>query len=334
MRLFGRPWYLVSSLASSISPQQPQNRSVMTDILARVRAINQWPSDLQVYDFCVNGIALGKVRPQIAQKLAEEHSDVFVLQQEKEKLVLNLHPRLSTPHERTQAVNGVFEQWRDEKGLVPGWRHENYPIAASFYDKPLLEVERAAIGYLGCLEYGVHINGLVSAASANNDKEHSKIKMWMARRSPTKSKYPGMLDHIVAGGQASGLGLIENVRKECLEEAGIPPDLVDQGLAPAGAISYQNYDPQTEMITRAVMYNFDLTLPESFVPQPVDGEVQEFFTWTVEDLLQSMALDYQDPIKPNCYVVIIDWLLRQGHLSPEEPGYLDVLRELRSGDCQ
>eukprot|EP00984_Skeletonema_dohrnii_P003890 scaffold1339_cov129-Skeletonema_dohrnii-CCMP3373.AAC.1 len=29
--------------------------------------------------------------------------------------------------------------------------------------------------------------------------------MWMARRSKTKSKFPSMLDHIVAGGQPAGL---------------------------------------------------------------------------------------------------------------------------------
>jgi hypothetical protein len=32
--------------------------------------------------------------------------------------------------------------------------------------------------------------------------------------------------------------------------------------------------------------------------------------------------------------VIIDYLVRHGHLSPDTPGYLDVVRELRSGACR
>lgn len=38
--------------------------------------------------------------------------------------------------------------------------------------------------------------------------------------------------------------------------------------------------------------------------------------------------------KPNCNLVIIDFLVRHGHLSPELAGYLDLVRELRAGDCR
>lgn len=41
--------------------------------------------------------------------------------------------------------------------------------------------------------FGVHMNGYV-----NIDGEKH---LWVARRSDTKSTYPGRLDHIVAGGQ-------------------------------------------------------------------------------------------------------------------------------------
>lgn len=41
--------------------------------------------------------------------------------------------------------------------------------------------------------YGVHINGYV-----NIDGEKY---LWVAKRSDTKQTFPGMLDHIVAGGQ-------------------------------------------------------------------------------------------------------------------------------------
>ena len=37
--------------------------------------------------------------------------------------------------------------------------------------------------------------------------------------------------------------------------------------------------------------------------------------------------------KENCGLVIIDWFLRHGYLTPDMPGYLALLRGLRAGDC-
>jgi 8-oxo-dGTP pyrophosphatase MutT (NUDIX family) len=143
-----------------------------------------------------------------------------------------------------------------------------------------------------------------------------------------------MLDHIVAGGQPAGLSLMDNVVKECEEEAGIPPEITRPNVYPTGVISYETYEPKRDKISRVVLFNYDLYLPKDFVPKPVDGEVEEFFLWTIDQVKESMAIDFPDPIKPNCYVVIIDYLLRTGHISPETPGYLDIVRELRSGDCR
>jgi hypothetical protein len=44
--------------------------------------------------------------------------------------------------------------------------------------------------------YGVHINGFVVDS---NGKKY----LWVAKRSMEKQTFPGMLDHIVAGGQVS-----------------------------------------------------------------------------------------------------------------------------------
>jgi hypothetical protein len=37
--------------------------------------------------------------------------------------------------------------------------------------------------------------------------------------------------------------------------------------------------------------------------------------------------------KPNCQLVIIDFLIRHGYITPEQKGYLPLLAGLRSGDC-
>ena len=300
---------------------------LMEDILYRVRDVNQMPEGFQPMEFQVGGVVLGKVHPENAKLLCSILNDnrMPVFKTEKESLTLT-EVAGSTFDTRTSAVAEIMEKLRDQ-GVVTGWRDEQYPVTTSFYDEPVFAMERSAVPLLGTIEYGVHINGLV------RDESDGSVKMWMARRAADKSKYPGMLDHIVAGGQPVGLSLMENVIKECMEEASIPEDVTKAGIRPAGAVSYETYSRRTDTITRAVLFNYDLYLPPDFIPKPMDGEVEEFFLWSVDEILESMAKDYPDPIKPNCYAVIIDYLLREGHLSPEIPGYLDVLRELRNGDC-
>jgi len=304
-----------STTNTAVSPTE-----LMQHALHRVRQVNQMPERLVVIPFYVENMVLGKVTHDKAQKLVESSSD-FRLQDN--KLVLQCE---STVEARTTAVAKVMDQWRQE-GIVTGWRDELYSVQSSFYEEPVFLMERAAVPHLGVLEYGVHMNGIVT-------NDNGQVQMWMARRSATKSKYPGMLDHIVAGGQPAGLSLLDNAVKECMEEAGIPEEMARSGLQATGAVSYETYSPKHDTITRAVLFNYDLELPTSFVPVPQDGEVQEFFLWTIDDMFRSMAPDFKDPIKPNCYSVIIDFLLRKGYLSPDVPGYLDVVRELRSGDCK
>lgn len=282
--------------------------------------------------------------PKVAQRLCTSHptksEPVFQLNTNPEGGItdLTLAPAVgNTPESRTQAVASVMKNLRDD-GYLTGWRDEMYPVVERFDEvtTPVFLVERAAASLLGVLEYGVHINGIVQCDDKNNGEQR---KMWMARRSKSKGKFPGFLDHIVAGGQPAGLSLIENVVKECMEEAAIPPELTRQCMQTAGAISYETYEGNLKydgegVMSRVVLFCFDLILPSDFVPRANDGEVENFFTWSLDEVAHSMDPSYNDPIKPNCYPVIIDYFLRSGYVSPDSPGYLDVLRELRSGTCQ
>ena len=57
----------------------------------------------------------------------------------------------------------------------------------SFSDDPVLLVERAAIPLFGFKAYGVHINGFV------RDDKTKKIMLWVAKRSKSKSTFPGQM---------------------------------------------------------------------------------------------------------------------------------------------
>src|SRR3546814_15669982 len=92
-----------------------------------------------------------------------------------------------------------------------------------------MRIERAACPVLGIRAWGVHMNGYVRRADG--------LHLWVARRARDKPTYPGMLDNTVAGGQPIGLGLKENLIKECAEEAGIPAALAARAVPGTGGWS-------------------------------------------------------------------------------------------------
>lgn len=66
---------------------------------------------------------------------------------------LTLNPALSSPEERSRAVDDVLKTLQ-ARGLVDGWRGELYPVAPSFHAPPLLSLERAAAVHFGIKAYG------------------------------------------------------------------------------------------------------------------------------------------------------------------------------------
>ena len=240
-----------------------------------------------------------------------------------------LHPSLQTADvaTRSAAVGAAMSSLKDS-GITTGWRNELYPVLKSFYDPPVLLLERAAAPFFGIKAYGVHMNGYVKR------KTDGEILLWVARRSATKL-WPLKLDHIVAGGQPHGLSLAANVVKECQEEAGISAE-VAKNAVPVGAVTYTSL--KTGGLGRDVLFCYDLELPEDFQPVPVDGEVHEFFLASLREVVEIIAKgtpekDDRNSYKDNCNLVVIDFLIRHGVLSPDTPGYLDILKSLRAGDC-
>src|SRR3546814_7676202 len=78
-------------------------------------------------------------------------------------------------------------------------------------------MERGAVPLFGVPAFGVHVNGYVATADGP--------RLWVGRRAKHKTVATGKLDHLVAGGQPYGLGLMENVIKESAEGASVPAAL-------------------------------------------------------------------------------------------------------------
>ena len=105
-----------------------------------------------------------------------------------------LDPALTDESSRTQRLQEVTKQLQ-ESGRLTGVRNELYPVSSRFAAAPVLLIERAAAPLFGIKAYGVHINGFCRKADG--------LHLWVARRSSTKPTWPGLLDHIAAGGQVS-----------------------------------------------------------------------------------------------------------------------------------
>lgn len=199
-----------------------------------------------------------------------------------------------------------------EIGEIQGWRDELYPIAPSFGAEPIAAFERSASPYLGIRAWGVHMTGYV--------RKSDGLYIWVARRADDKPTYPGMLDNTVAGGLPMGLSPVENIIKECEEEAGIPRDLA-RHVRPVGIIAYKHQ--QKEGLKPDQMFCFDLEMPADFTPVNMDGEVGEFKLMPAGEVLQIVRETRE--FKYNCNLCLVDFFIRHGIVTPEnEPDYIEL----------
>lgn len=262
--------------------------------------------------FVIDGKALGRVRDEFATTLTS-FPDVFTVTPD--AVTLSVAP--ATPEARTVAVANVLNQLR-EQDMLSGWRDEPYPVSAGFYDAPLLTIERASAILFGTMAYGVNLNAFV--------RRDDGIHMWIAQRSAQKPVAPGKLDHTVAGGQPTGISVSENLVKESWEEAGIPADIARLAVS-VGTISYLT--ERTGGLRHSLFFNFDLEVDEAFQPQNTDGEVDAFFLWHMDDVMDRMR--NTEDFKFDVPIGILDFAIRHGILKPNDPDYIHITEALRMG---
>ena len=265
----------------------------------------------QFLPFVVADTRVGWVRHALAARLTR-FVDIFAVTPEQ----VRLSDRYGDFTARTDALDHVVRALESEK-IVTGRRNEYYPVATAFTAPPLLAIERAAIPHFGVRAYGVHMNGYV--------RKEDGIHMWIGRRARDKHTYPGMLDNTVAGGQPMGIGLMENLIKECKEEAAIPEALARRAHA-VGAITYCM--AAEDGLKPDVQFCYDLEVPADFTPRNTDGEIDEFMLWPIARVAE-IVRDTRE-FKFNCNLVIIDFLVRHGLIAPDHPDYLEIVAGLRS----
>ena len=280
-------------------------------LLRHIRACNN--ADLAGFArFVIADQPVGWITHDLATKLLDAGT-VFVGR----NCTVALNDALVTPEDRTAAVRTVVGRLV-AAGDLPQPHGEDFAVRIRWGTAPLMLVDRRASASLGVMAFGIHVNGHVGDPGA------SSAMLWVGRRAAGRRTEPGKLDNLVGGGQPAGLSLVENLVKEGHEEAGLPDDLIARAR-PAGAIAYCRRIAHG--LRRDVLFVYDLQLPADFTPQNRDGEVSEFLRLPVPEV--APMIRETDAFKVNVNLVIIDFLIRHGHVTPDDPEYVDLVAGLR-----
>ena len=222
---------------------------------------------------------------------------------------------LATAEARSAALDGAARALAAE-GALTAWRGERYAVRTSFDAPPLFHLERAAARYFGIHTFAAHANGLVFGPAG------APPRMWLARRSPHKAIDPGLLDNLVGGGIAAGFRVDQTVVKEAWEEAGIPAPLA-RAARPAGVVHSRK--PTVDGLQRETIFVHDLALPPDFIPANQDGEAVEHRLVGLDAAARMIAQPAgPDEISLDASLVVLDYLVRNGTLQPDQPGYCNV----------
>ncbi|KAM3618004.1 uncharacterized protein V6R79_013866 [Siganus canaliculatus] len=266
------------------------------------------------FRFLVGEAQVGWIPPHVASLLTL-YPEVFCPPLDG---AVSLCQSLDSYEKRSEAVDAVLQTLRQDTSLtcLKGWRDEKYSVMPKFFHPPVMCMERAATSLFGVKRYGVHINGYTVT-------DRGEVSMWLAKRSPTKQTYPGLLDNLAAGGLAAGMGIRETLVKECQEEACIPAAIAEKAR-PASTVSYTYEDE--EGVFAESQFVFDLQLPLDFKPRVGDNEVQDFYLLPIDEVKELLA---SDDFKPNSAMVVLDFLIRHSFIEPDaEPYYQEFVTGL------
>lgn len=277
-------------------------------LLRHIRRCNEYRPD-QFVPFQHAGQRLGLIRKDNARVL-RRFPTYFQVGEESVRFLVE------DGFEKSSAIIEEVTENLVTDGLVSKWRYEFFAASPHWGAKAHFKIDRGAVPFFGVPAYGVHLNGYV--------RDGDRVKLWIGRRSPTKAVAPDKLDNLVAGGIDYKHGLVETLLKESEEEASLPAGLAARAFA-VGAVTYRM--AVKHGLRDDVLFCYDLEVPRGFTPQNNDGELVAF---TLEDARDVIArVRDSDDFKFNVNLVLIDFALRHGIITPDEPDYLDLVTGLR-----
>jgi 8-oxo-dGTP pyrophosphatase MutT (NUDIX family) len=183
-------------------------------------------------------------------------------------------------------------------------RNEMYPVVEKWGDEPLAQLDRVAVPWFGIRAWGVHVNGFV--------RRKDGLYLCIGQRAKNRLIEPGKLDNFIGGGLPIGLTLEQNLCKEAKEEAGLDAPMALKAKL-IRQIDYLRELPDGSR--NDTLFLYDLELPEDFIPKNTDGEVEIFHFFPLEKVAELICKT--DSFKFNCSLVLTDFLMRHGFITPE-----------------
>ncbi|MFA4995008.1 MAG: DUF4743 domain-containing protein [Bdellovibrionales bacterium] len=190
-------------------------------------------------------------------------------------------------------------------------RNEKYPVVEKWGDTPVAELDRVAVPWFGIRAWGTHVNGYVRAKNG--------LSLWIGERAANRLIEPGKLDNLIGGGLPIGLTLEQNLCKEAKEEAGIE---AAQALTSKFIRTLDYLLELPDGSRNDSLFLYDLELPENFVPRNTDGEVAAFHLMSLAEVADLVCST--DKFKFNCAMVIADFLIRHGFITPQTAEFKEL----------
>ncbi|TGO62456.1 hypothetical protein BOTNAR_0113g00190 [Botryotinia narcissicola] len=282
-----------------------------------VKACDNFPYDANIDELYKlylpdDGRVHGYMLPEIVSQMP--WSPEFTITQTP-PLSVQLHPTDIASNDYSTTCNNAFEKVINEAidkdifSTLHGEHSEPYAIPGA---KQPVQLERYAASLFGTISRGAHL-------TIYTRSEEGEMKIWVAKRSAHLFTYPGKFDTTVAGGVRADESPFETIVHEADEEASLSSELIRAHVKSTGVITYMKSSGAGSggirgLVTADMIYVYDLEVGEATIPTPGDDEVEGFYLWSVEKVVEELG---KGTFKTNSAVVMIDFFVRHGILSQE-----------------
>ncbi len=192
----------------------------------------------------------------------------------------------------------------------------NFNHKENFGAKSFFNIQRSLLSIFGFPQYGVHCNAW--------SKINGITYFYLAKRSKKLDDFPNLYDNLIGGGQPTGISIIQNLKKEAFEEAGIKK-ISERKLKRGNTIKYFHNHNNRAFSGIIFTYDLEMTGENKFVN--MDGEVQSFKCIAIDELYKILE---KNMLKPNAIIPIADFFLRKMSSYFSKKGILEIKKILKN----
>lgn len=217
-------------------------------------------------------------------------------------------------------------------------RRDYHPVRGLPDNLKGLKVPTILRGVIGIVTTGVHMN-MYTKKKVNGE---NKIFVWVSKRSENVT-YAGKLDQVVAGAMEpeDNNRAHNTLQREAKEEAGLvvaPDNTVSADGQVVGNVKYAStitfWDKKDKVagseaghLEPGLRYTYDLEVDPDFTPVPTEPEsITGFFLKSADEVKEDLK---NEEWKPNCGLVMLDFLMRHGELKEGED--VESIQEIQEG---